>query len=60
MQENQRKNEETRHKEEIERRRNPKTKKDFEILYNELEVIFLVIGRSGEFQKLKKYEPIKI
>lgn len=36
MDEKRRKNEEKRHKEEIERRRNPKTQKDFEILYNEL------------------------
>lgn len=33
-----RKDEEVRHKEEIERRRNPKSSKDFEILYQELEV----------------------
>ena len=40
MEEKRRKDEEIRHKEEIERRRNPKNKKDFEILYHELEVYF--------------------
>lgn len=33
-----RKKEEVRHKLEIERRRNPKSQEDFEILYQELEV----------------------
>ena len=33
-----RKGEETRHKQEIERRRNPKSQQDFQILYQELEM----------------------
>jgi hypothetical protein len=40
--------EEAKHKEEIERRMHPKTGKDFEILYNELEA-----WRLNETKKIK-------
>lgn len=40
--------EESKHKEEIERRMHPKTTKDFEILYNELEA-----WRLNETKKIK-------
>ena len=39
IEEEERKKEEVKHKKEIERRRNPRTKEDFEILHEELEVI---------------------
>lgn len=43
MEEEFRKNEEIKHKQEIERRMHPRSKDDFDILYDELEVIFLVL-----------------
>jgi hypothetical protein len=47
-------NEEKRHKEEIERRMHPKTPKDFEILYNELEQ-----WRLNETKKIKNSTELK-
>lgn len=53
-QENLRKDEESKHKEEIERRMHPKKYKDFEILYNELEA-----WRLNETKKIKASADLK-
>lgn len=57
--ENFRKNEEIRHKQEIERRRNPKTQQDFEILYQELEVKRKTF-RCGESLSWKRLKTIRV
>lgn len=46
--------EESQHKEEIERRMHPKKSKDFDILYNELEV-----WRLNETKKIKGSQELK-
>jgi hypothetical protein len=59
QEENIRKAEEIRHKKEIERRRNPRTKEDFDILYEELEVQVDNTCRCGGPVKLTKLIPIR-
>lgn len=49
-----RKNEEIKHKKEIERRTHPRTKQDFNILYDELE-----LWRTNEIQKVKDNQNLK-
>ena len=51
--------EEVRHKKEIERRTHPRTKEDFIILYEELEVKLKFIMSYGAQMKLRKLRKAK-